>query len=146
MFENVWITKNYFYWQMNLSSFQQWPTWNISVHAKNPCISSKILAEIQHNSFPKIEFSFGFASLIKLQLINTTSIAVTFAPILEFPFYRFEFHVLFHTRYTYKFSHRFINFLVLVVCKNWWECWVEMLYRMSNFETFIRLIFYLIIC
>lgn len=52
---------------------------------------SQILAQMQHNAFTKIEFSGGFSSLIKLQLINITSIAVTSVPILESLFYGFRF-------------------------------------------------------
>ena len=46
---------------------------------------------------------------------------------------------LFHTRFTLKFAQMSIS------SKSWCECWVKMLYNRSSFETFIRLIFSLVI-
>ena len=98
---------------------------------------SQILEQLQH----KIELICGFTSLIKLKYKNMTSISVTFVPILKSLFYGFIFYCLILDLPS-NVVYMFIRTLVLAVSKNWCKCLVEMLYNSSNFETFVRIIFF----
>ena len=59
----------------------------------------KIYVQVQQKALTKIEFSYSFASLIRLQLISITSIVVSSLLILESPFYGLRFYIPFHTRF-----------------------------------------------
>lgn len=65
----------------------------------------KIYVQVQQKTLTKIEFSYSFASLIRLQLISLTSIVVSSLLILESPFYGLRFYIPFHT----KFFGSFLN-------------------------------------
>ena len=59
----------------------------------------KIYVQVQQKALTKIEFSYSFASLIRLQLISLTSIVVSSLLILESPFYGLRFYITFHTKF-----------------------------------------------